>query len=77
MVENSTIREFIIEGGDFNKSFVLKDILIVMEGFLWVKRCKMQLGTIFWVCWIIIFNKGEWVGDVPVVELNVEKFMII
>jgi hypothetical protein len=39
MVENSTIGEFIIEGGDDNRSFVLKDILIIIEGFLWIRGC--------------------------------------
>ena len=25
----------------------------------------MQLGTIILVCWVVVFNKGERVGDIP------------
>ena len=77
MVKNSTIGKFIIKGGDNNRTFLLKNVLIILKGFILVRRCKVQLSTIIRVGWVVVFNKGEWVGNVPVMELYVEEFMII
>ena len=40
MIENSTIRKFIIKGGDVNRSFLLKDVLVEFQGLLWAEGAK-------------------------------------
>ena len=77
-IENFPLNEeFIIESGDFNRTFMLENILVVLDGFILVRWCKVLLSTIRWVGWEIVLNKGEWIGDVFVVEFYVEEFIII
>ena len=64
MVENFTRGEFIKKGVDNNRTFLLKNVLIILDGFILVRGGEVLLGTIIWVGWIIRFNKGEKVGNV-------------
>ncbi len=68
---------FIIEGLNFNRTFLLKNVLIKLDGFILVKRNKVLLKTIMWVGWVIVFYQCEWISDIFVVELYMEEFFII
>jgi hypothetical protein len=78
MVEHSPFNgEFIIEGGNNSRTFLLEDVLIILDGFILIKGCEVLLSTVRWIGWVVIFNKCEWIGNVPVMELYVKEFMII
>jgi hypothetical protein len=67
MVENFTRGEFIKKGVDNSRTFLLKNVLIILDGLVaggGGGGGEVLLGTIIWVGWIIRFNKGEKVGNV-------------
>ena len=70
-------REFIIESFDFNRTFLLENVLVVLDGFIFVKGSKVLLGTIMWIGRKVVFYQNEWIGDVFVMELYMEEFFII
>jgi hypothetical protein len=68
---------FIIESSNLNRTFLLKNVLIILNGFILIRGSKVLLGTIMWVGWIVVFYQCKWIGDIFVVELYMEKFFII